>query len=221
MTSRRTGHWWRASAKDHKIDQTSRSRQCKHGARWPTQQWIPRWQAESEVLVPLATERRPGSALGRRPGRRQSHQTIGVSGSHHERWKPSHSLSVSARTIMRGGHCLEVWTKKQQVVSVQRRERTVRGGQSCVTRAGDTRCGEGPGNRVQTNPAPPSVWSTAGDWGKRNTSMCRTCGSKSGRFVTKVGTNVNPADLMTKPLPGPKIEQLKTIMGFEFVEHQP
>ena len=113
------------------------------------------------VLVPLATERRPGSALGRRLGMR-----------------PSHSLSVSARTIMRGGHCLEVWTKKQQVVSVQRRERTVRGGQSCVTRAGDTKCGERPGNRVQTNPAPPSVWSTAGDWGKRNTSMCSTCGSR-------------------------------------------
>ena len=33
--------------------------------------------------------------------------------------------------------------------------------------------------------------------------------SKSGRFVTKkVGTNVNPADLMTKPPPEPKIEQL-------------
>ena len=31
--------------------------------------------------------------------------------------------------------------------------------------------------------------------------------SKSGRFVTmKVGTNVNSADLMTKPLQGPEIE---------------
>ena len=33
--------------------------------------------------------------------------------------------------------------------------------------------------------------------------------SKSGRFVTqKVGTSVNPADLMTKPLLKPRIEQL-------------
>ena len=33
--------------------------------------------------------------------------------------------------------------------------------------------------------------------------------SKSARFVTKkVGTSVNPADLMTKPLPKPKIEQV-------------
>ena len=41
--------------------------------------------------------------------------------------------------------------------------------------------------------------------------------SRSGRFTTrKVGTNVNPADLMTKPLAKPKIEQLMGIMGYEF-----
>ena len=43
--------------------------------------------------------------------------------------------------------------------------------------------------------------------------------SKSDRFATrKVGTNVNPADLMTKPVAEPKTEQLMGIMGFEFVE---
>ena len=42
--------------------------------------------------------------------------------------------------------------------------------------------------------------------------------SKAERFVTKkVGTNVNPADLMTKPLARPKIEQLMSIMGYEFL----
>ena len=42
--------------------------------------------------------------------------------------------------------------------------------------------------------------------------------SKSGRFCTrKVGTNVNPADLMTKPLAKLKIEQLMGIMGYEFM----
>ena len=41
--------------------------------------------------------------------------------------------------------------------------------------------------------------------------------SRAGKFVTKkVGTNVNPADLMTKPLPRPNIEQLMTVMGFRF-----
>ena len=39
---------------------------------------------------------------------------------------------------------------------------------------------------------------------------------ESGGLTTrKVGTNVNPADLMTKPLARPKIEQL---MGYEFTE---
>ena len=38
-----------------------------------------------------------------------------------------------------------------------------------------------------------------------------------GRFVTKkVDTNVNPADLMTKPLAKPKVEQLMSIM-YEFL----
>ena len=44
--------------------------------------------------------------------------------------------------------------------------------------------------------------------------------SMSGTFVTKkkVGTNVNPADLMTKLFSGPKIEQLVKLMGNQFVE---
>ena len=59
----------------------------------------------------------------------------------------------------------------------------------------------------------------------RNTSTCSTCAnrraSNSGRFVAKeVGTNVNPTDLMTRPLLVPKIEQLMIIMGCEFVEHR-
>ena len=42
--------------------------------------------------------------------------------------------------------------------------------------------------------------------------------SYSGRLTTRyVGTNVNPADWMTKPLAKPKIEQLMSIMGYEFM----
>ena len=42
---------------------------------------------------------------------------------------------------------------------------------------------------------------------------------KSGRFATrKVGTNANPADLITKPLAKPKIELLVSIMGYELLE---
>ena len=40
--------------------------------------------------------------------------------------------------------------------------------------------------------------------------------SKSVRFVTKkVGTSVNPANLLTKPLPMPKIGQLMSTIGYE------
>ena len=43
--------------------------------------------------------------------------------------------------------------------------------------------------------------------------------SKSGRFITKkIGTNMNPADLMTKPMPRPKIEQLMKFVGYEFMK---
>ena len=38
--------------------------------------------------------------------------------------------------------------------------------------------------------------------------------SKAGQFVTKkVGANVNPADLMTKPVPRPKIETIAETDG--------
>ena len=42
--------------------------------------------------------------------------------------------------------------------------------------------------------------------------------SNAGRFATKkVGTNVNPADLMTKPLAKPRKEQFMSIMGYEIL----
>ena len=41
--------------------------------------------------------------------------------------------------------------------------------------------------------------------------------SKSKRFVTKkVGTNVNPADFMTKPMQRPNIELYMNVVGCEF-----
>ena len=44
--------------------------------------------------------------------------------------------------------------------------------------------------------------------------------SKSNLFATeKIGTNVNLADLVTKPLTKQKIEQLMSIMGHEFLKN--
>ena len=123
--------------------------------------------------------------------------------------------SVSAGVIMRGGHCLKVWTKKQQVVSLSTAESKLYAA-------------------VKTAPEGLGIQSLAKDLGivrKLNLHLdasatmclvnCRGLGkakhvnvqhlwiqeaSKSEKFVTKkVGTHVNPADLMTKPLPRPKI----------------
>ena len=45
--------------------------------------------------------------------------------------------------------------------------------------------------------------------------------SMSGRFTTKkVGTSVNPADLMTKPVSKARNEQFMSLMGYEFVDNE-
>ena len=128
---------------------------------------------------------------------------------------------------MRGGHCLKVWTKKQQVVSLSSAESELY--------AAIKTASEGLG-----------IQSVARDLGKScrlnlhldaSAAMClvhrRGLGKakhvdmqnlwiqeafKSGRFVTeKVGTSENPADLMTKPIPKARIEQLMSLLGFEFM----
>ena len=129
---------------------------------------------------------------------------------------------------MTGGHSLKVRTKKQQLVSLS-------AGESELYAAAKTGS-EGLG-----------IQSVAKDLGiacglnlhldatatmclvnriRQNTSICRTCGYKKPpsqkRFVTKkAGTNVNPADLMSKPQLGPKIVHRMIIMGFEFVGQSP
>ena len=57
---------------------------------------------------------------------------------------------------------------------------------------------------------------------RRHAKTVDTGASKSKRFATKkVGTNVNPAELMTKPMPRLGIEQLMNTIGYEFIgQHQ-
>ena len=128
---------------------------------------------------------------------------------------------------MRCEHCLTVLTKKQQVVSLSSAESELYAAVKATS--------EGPGIR--------SVASYLGISRRPNlhldasATMClvnrRGLGkakhvdmqslwmqeaSKSGRFATKkVDTSVNPADLMTKPIPKGRIEQLMSFMGYEFV----
>ena len=86
---------------------------------------------------------------------------------------------------MRGGHCLKVWTKKQQVVSWFTAER-VNELYAAVKTASE---------ELGIFRAWRRTWETVG---KLNLS-------KSEKIVTKrVGAHVNPADLVTKPLPRPK-----------------
>ena len=117
---------------------------------------------------------------------------------------------------MRGGHCLKVWTKKQQVVSLSSAEselyaavKTASEGLGVQSVAKDL----GISCRLNLHL---DASATMGLVNRRGLGKAKHVdvqnlwiqgASKSGRFVTKmVGTSVNPADLMTKPLPKPKIE---------------
>ena len=125
---------------------------------------------------------------------------------------------------MRGGHCLKVWTKKQQVVSLSSAEselyaavKTASEGLGVQSVAKDL----GISCRLNLHL---DASATMGLVNRRGLGKAKHVdmqilwiqeASKSGRFVTKkVGTSVNP----TKPLPTPKIEQLMNLMGYEFVK---
>ena len=138
--------------------------------------------------------------------------------------------SVSAGVIRRGDHCLKVWTKKQQQVALSSAEselyaavKTAAGGLGIQSVAKDlgiscrlnmhldasaTMClvnrrGLGKANHVDMH----NLWMQEA--------------SKSGRFTTKkVDTSVNPADLVTKPVSKARIEQLVSLMGYEFVDNE-
>ena len=132
---------------------------------------------------------------------------------------------------MRGGHCLQVWTQKQQVVFLS----TAESGLYATVKTASEELG---------------IQSVAMDLGvvcgldlhlDATATMCLVNRrelakakhvdmqnlwiqevSKSKSFVTKkVSTNLNPDDMMTKPLPGPNIAQLVKIMGYEFVGQHP
>ena len=95
--------------------------------------------------------------------------------------------SVSAGVIMRGGHCLKVWTKKQQVVSLSIAEselyaaaKTASEGLGIQSVAKDLGiiCGAEPRR---------CAWSTAEDWARRNTSTCKFCGYR--RHPSEAGSS--------------------------------
>ena len=131
--------------------------------------------------------------------------------------------SVSAG-VMGGGHCLKVWTKKQQVVSLSSVDSELYAavkaaseglGIQSITKDMGISCGL---NLHLDTSATMCLVNRRGLGKAKHVDMQNLWiqeASKAGRFVTKkVGTNVNPADLMTKPLARPKIEQLMSIPSF-------
>ena len=113
--------------------------------------------------------------------------------------------SVSAGIIMRGGHCLKVSAKKQLVVSLSTAESQLKAagktaseglGIQSVAKDLDILCGLKPASGCLSNEVPSqNLWIHEE--------------SKSGKFVMKkVGTNVNPANLMTRPLPRSTLSSL-------------
>ena len=152
-----------------------------------------------------------GRANDARHGTRQEDRTI-------PRWKAEGEVLVPPAA--------EVWTKKQQVVALSSAEsglyaevKTASEGLEIQRVAMDL------GISCLLNlhlDASAAVWlvNRRGQGNAKHVDMQNLWiqeASKSGQFTTKkVGTNVHPADFMTKPLAKPKIEQLMGIMGYEF-----
>ena len=129
---------------------------------------------------------------------------------------------------LRGGYCLKMWTKKQQVVSLSSAESELYAavkvasegvGIQSVAKDLGISCGL---NLHLDASATMCLVNRRGLGKEKHVDMQNLWiqeASKAGRFVTKkVGTNVNPADLMTKSLPRPKIEQLMSLIGYEFMK---
>ena len=114
VTSRGTEHLSHESATCHKTDQVSSLRQCRYVVR--------RWQNSSvrdveRVETSLGSREQSASFRWQPGGELEAYSDADWRGDKATR------RSVSAGVTMRRGYCLEVWTKKQQVVSLSSAER--------------------------------------------------------------------------------------------------
>ena len=170
---------------------------------------IVRWEAESKVLVPA----------GSRVVSWKHIQTPTGAGDKTTR------RSVSAGVIMRGGHCLKVWTKKQHVVALSSAESELYAAVKIASEGlGDPERGKGLGGNMRAESTLRCLSNGVlgqpqriGQSEARRHAESVDTGGIQVRWV-RDGTSVNPADLMTKPLPKPKIDQLVNLMGNEFMK---
>ena len=130
--------------------------------------------------------------------------------------------SVSGGVIMRSGHCLMVWAKRQQVMALSTAEIELwAAAKSASESLGIQRMAKDMGIKCWLNLHHDAastlhlvnrlVLGKAKHVDMPNLRIQEV--PKSGKFVTKnVRGQVNPADLMTKPPPRPQIEQLMKVM---------
>ena len=115
VTLRSTEHLSHESAACHRTDQISSSHQCKSAVRGHVRlckTWS-EWRGLGDTS--LGSQEQYACSAGKR-GELEAYSDADWSGDRTTR------QSVSAGVIMRDGHCLKVWTKKQQAVSLSTAE---------------------------------------------------------------------------------------------------
>ena len=96
-------------------------------------------------------------------------------------WRSEKSTqrSVSAEVIMRSGQCLNIWPKKQRMMSLATAESELHAAaQNRLRRPGDPECGEGVGFCVWFEPTSGRRSDCVPSQPQRNMLVCRTCGYK-------------------------------------------
>ena len=182
--------------------------------RWQSPQRAT-WRASRELGDTSLGNRGQGAGFtGQQSGELEAYSDADWSGDRATR------SSLSAGVIMRGRHCLKVWTKKQQVVALSSAEgelyaavKTASEGLGIQSVAKDLEITCRLNLHLDAS-ATLSLVNRRGVGKAKHVDMQSLWiqeASKSNRFATKIGTNVNPADLMTKPLTKQKIEQLMSI----------
>ena len=135
--------------------------------------------------------------------------------------------SVSGGCVFVGKHCVKTWSKKQQVIALSTAEAELYAGLRAATEAlGIQALMVDLGSKPQVHlhldaSAALSLLDRRGLGKAKHIEMQHLWlqeAVKAGRVQThKVASEINPADLLTKPLPGDKVEELLNLMQFKYL----
>ena len=134
--------------------------------------------------------------------------------------------SVSGGCLFWGSHCVKYWARKQQVVALSSAESELYAGLKTATEAIGVQSlakdmGHASGVHLYLDSSAALSLTDRRGLGKAKhidlQHLWLQDAVKEGRIHThKVPTEINPADLMTKPLAADRIEKLMKLMGFHF-----